>query len=118
MTKRVTTSPSLAEVALANFKQAGRTRTRAVIDTSQACALVWAWAKVTRDLGHEPTRREYGAYWHQTERQLYRELLRFRVAFPTEHDPQNLANYLNAAAHELTEAGAMQLASPPELVPA
>lgn len=110
-------TPTLAEIAVANLRRAGRSRTRAMIEAAQACSLIWAWAKTTRDLGHEPTRFEHAQHWHQTERSAYRDLARFRAAFPTEKDPQNLANWLSAQQAELVNEGAvMGLAAPPGLV--
>lgn len=108
--------PSLAEIALANLKAAGRPRVRAIVETSQACVLIWTWAKTTRDLGHEPTRFEHAQHWKMTERAAYRDLERFRRAFPTERDPQNLANWLNARYPEATEARVMALPAPARMV--
>lgn len=107
----------MAEVAVANLIRAGLSRTRAMVVAAQACSLVWAWAKTTRELGHAPTRTEHARYWKQSERQVYKELDRFRAAFPTERDPQRLADWLNGVSAELVSEGAvMGLPAPDRLV--
>jgi hypothetical protein len=104
--------PSLAEVAVINLRHSGRTRVRAMVDAAQMCSLIWAWAKTTRDLGREPTRYEHCQHWGQRERTLYLELAKFRQAFPTERDPQRLANWLNAEHYDLADAAVMALPAP------
>lgn len=86
-----------------------------MVEAAQACSFLWSWAKLTREVGHPPTRREYALYWKCTERTVYNDLDKFAAAFPTEgRDPQNLANWLNARADELINEGAVMALPAPE----
>jgi hypothetical protein len=105
--------PTLAEVAVTNLRRGGKARTRSLVEASKACALVWAWAETTRSLGRPPTRAEHSKHWKESDRTTYRDLEVFRRAFPTERDPQNLANWLNAnVERRSSEAGTLGLESP------
>lgn len=97
---------------MVNLRRSGRTRVRSMVEAAQVCSLIWAWAKTTRDLGHEPTRIEHAEFWHQRERGLYKELAKFRAAFPTERDPQRLANWLNAEFYDASDAQVATLEAP------
>jgi hypothetical protein len=72
---------------------------------SQGASVVVSWALAQRELGHElgdqegghlsAAIREYADYWKQSERTAWRDLKRFKAAYPGEESPVKLARLLS-----------------------
>jgi hypothetical protein len=101
-------------------------RNAGVMKGAQAASVVVAWAVAVEDLGHElgadegghlsAAIREYAAYWKQSERTVWRELDRFKRAFPGEPTPARLAQIVRREADVRASSRTDLLAAP--LLPA
>jgi hypothetical protein len=99
-------------------------RNAGLLKGSQAAAVVVSWAVAEVELGHKlghaegghltAAVREYADHWRMSERTAWRELRRFKAAFPGEEHPGRLAAVLRSAVdlreHTQSEAAIVPLA--------
>ena len=115
MARQPRTLAEIAAVNLANAEGGGAiAQVKAVVRGAQVVSFLWMWAYTMRKLGRAPTRAEQGAEWKQSEREVYRDLALFRKAFPTEEDPNRLADWMNRRGEEQVRraADALRLLAP------
>jgi hypothetical protein len=99
-----------------------------VVHGSRAVAVVVAWATAERDLGHAlgaadgahltAAVREYAEYWRRSQRTAWREVKRFRAAFPEEESPARLAGELERRSDARREAAHGRMAARQRVPPA
>lgn len=110
-------APRLIDVAIGN---AGPVRGAKAI-TFLAC-----WAIAENELGHTlapgqgvtEQLREYRAYWHDSERTVWRDLAAFRKAFPGEDTPRRLAAAVRRQSAQRQGVKAVGALSAPRLLAA
>ncbi len=66
------------------------TRRVGLYKATKALAVMVQWQVAREDLGHEPTTQEYRDWWKVSTATAYRDLARFREAFPSEQTPGRL----------------------------
>jgi hypothetical protein len=81
--------------------------------TLQVGSTISAWAIAHRELGHTPLVHEYASYWKISERTAWREMARFKEAFPHEDNPDRLAVHVLCELDHDEPDAAQALSSPP-----
>ena len=57
-------------------------------DSLKVATLLWQWGVVANELGREPSRIEYLAFWKEDQSTYYRNLNHLKRVWPTEVTPQ------------------------------
>src|SRR5665811_1076497 len=84
---------------------------RSVPKATRVCEFILEWTMATRALGHEPSVREFGKWWKQSEKEQRTAWLRlkeFRELFPDEDTPRGFsAKIIEAKAEQGLELSAL-----------
>lgn len=73
-----------------------------ILKGARTCAFIAQWTMASQGLGRQITREEYAEWWKESERTVYRELARFREAFPALNNPQPIADQAIARSEALS----------------
>jgi hypothetical protein len=82
---RAITEASLGEIAHHNWGPDFNERALAGL-----MSFVMKWVIANESLGRTLTVDDFGEYWGESTRTVYRSLKRFREVFPSEHDPDRI----------------------------
>jgi len=84
---------------------------RSVPKATRVCEFILEWAMATEALGREPSVREFGKWWKQSEKEQRTAWLRlkeFRQLFPDEDTPRGFsARMIEAEAGQKVELSAL-----------
>jgi hypothetical protein len=72
---------------------------------ARVAAFIAQWTIVSQALDRPITLEDYGAWWHESERTVYRHQARFREVFPQLKTPQPISDAAIARAGEWRDRG-------------
>jgi hypothetical protein len=95
--------PKNIDLSNASVLEVAYLQTGSLRRAARVAAFVFAWGKVRRELGREPSMEEYAAWWRESNATAYREQALFREVFPQLHDPGPILDLLEARRGQVAD---------------